>query len=293
MEIKIMIDILKKYWWVILLIISAPILINYLILKPAIFKFIGKDTDWLNFWGAYIGTILSSFIAFYVLHKQLIQNQNENENNRKLQINILNYQQKNQWLTELKVKLAEYYKSFSFNDINAIADRILTKETNVIIQIKETRASLKQIIDSFNIADFSKGIMFSNELTKEESKFIAKLKSYSGEFCALLEDIDWYMFEVYGHTGGDDMLKDMYVEETKSYQQEEHTHISQSRRIWDIIIEYDYKITSKNKEIISTRMKEAMLNIKADDIQKTIVALIDFEQETINNILRKKNDTEQ
>lgn len=51
MEIKIMIDILKKYWWVILLIISAPILINYLILKPAIFKFIGKDTDWLNFWG--------------------------------------------------------------------------------------------------------------------------------------------------------------------------------------------------------------------------------------------------
>lgn len=288
-----MIDILKKYWWVILLIISAPILINYLILKPAIFKFIGKDTDWLNFWGAYIGTILSSFIAFYVLHKQLIQNQNENENNRKLQINILNYQQKSQWLTELKVKLAEYYKSFSFNDINAIADRILTKETNVIIQIKETRASLKQIIDSFNIADFSKGIMFSNELTKEESKFIAKLKSYSGEFCALLEDIDWYMFEVYGHTGGDDMLKDMYVEETKSYQQEEHTHISQSRRIWDIIIEYDYKITSKNKEIISTRMKEAMLNIKADDIQKTIVALIDFEQETINNILRKKNDTEQ
>lgn len=288
-----MIDILKKYWWVILLIISAPILINYLILKPAIFKFIGKDTDWLNFWGAYIGTILSSFIAFYVLHKQLIQNQNENENNRKLQINILNYQQKSQWLTELKVKLAEYYKSFSFNDINAIADRILTKETNVIIQIKETRASLKQIIDSFNIADFSKGIMFSNELTKEESKFIAKLKSYSGEFYALLEDIDWYMFEVYGHTGGDDMLKDMYVEETKSYQQEEHTHISQSRRIWDIIIEYDYKITSKNKEIISTRMKEAMLNIKADDIQKTIVALIDFEQETINNILRKKNDTEQ
>lgn len=288
-----MIDILKKYWWVILLIISAPILINYLILKPAIFKFIGKDTDWLNFWGAYIGTILSSFIAFYVLHKQLIQNQNENENNRKLQINILNYQQKSQWLTELKVKLAEYYKSFSFNDINAIVDRILTKETNVIIQIKETRASLKQIIDSFNIADFSKGIMFSNELTKEESKFIAKLKSYSGEFCALLEDIDWYMFEVYGRTGGDDMLKDMYVEETKSYQQEEHTHISQSRRIWDIIIEYDYKITSKNKEIISTRMKEAMLNIKADDIQETIVALIDFEQETINNILRKKNDTEQ
>lgn len=281
-----MIDILKKYWGVILLIISVPIIINCLILKPAIFKFVGKDTDWLNFWGAYIGTVLSSCIAFYVLHKQLSQNNNENENNRTLQINILKYQQKTQWLTELKTKLAEYYKSFSFNDINAIANRMLTKETIAYIQIKETRVSLKQIIDSFNIADFSKGIMFSNELTKEEINILEKLKSYSDEFCALLEDFDWYMYEVFALNGNDDSLKEMYKNKTKKYQQEEHTHISKSRRIWDIIIEYDYKITSKNKAIISTRIKEAMQNIKADDIQKTIVELLDYEQEKINKIIQ-------
>lgn len=281
-----MIDILKKYWWVILLIISVPIIINCLILKPAIFKFVGKDTDWLNFWGAYIGTVLSSCIAFYVLHKQLSQNQNENKNNRNLQINILKYQQKSQWLTELKTKLAEYYKSFSLNDINAIANRMLTKETIAYIQIKETRASLKQIIDNFNVADFSKGIMFSNQLTKEESNIIEKLKSYSDEFCALIEDLDWYVFEVYGHNGSDDTLRRMYESKTKKYQQEEHTHISKSRRIWDIIIEYDYKISSKNKEIISTRMEEAMRNIKADNIQKTILELLDYEQEKINKIIQ-------
>ncbi len=289
-----MIDIVKKYWLVILLVIIAPISINYFILKPAFFEFVGKDTDWLNFWGAYIGTVLSSFIAFYVLHKQLNQNQNENDNNRRLQINILHYQQKSQWLTELKIKLAEYYKSFSFNDMNEIADRILIKETNASMQIKEVRASLKQIIDRFGIADFSKGIMFSNKLTKEEGDFIAKLKSYSDEFCALLEDIDWYMFEVFGHNGGDDLLRGMYVNKTKEYQQEKHTHISQGQRIWDIIIEFNYQITSKNKEIISTRMKEAMQYIEADDIQKTISDLIDYEQETINKILRREeNGTEQ
>lgn len=281
-----MIDILKKYWWVILLIISVPIIINCLILKPAMFKFVGKDTDWLNFWGAYIGTVLSSCIAFYVLHKQLSQNQNENENNRTLQINILKYQQKSQWLTELKIKLAEYYKAFSFNDINAIADRILAKETYANIQIKEVRASLKQVIDGFNIADFSKGVMFSKELTQEEIDFLEKLKSYSDEFCALIEDLDWYVFEVYGHNGSDDTLRRMYESKTKKYQQEEHTHISQSRRIWDIIIECDYKISSKNKEIISIRMKEAMWNIKADDIQKTILELLDYEQEKINKIIQ-------
>ena len=69
---------LKKYWWAFLVLIIAPVLINYLILKPAFFNFVGKDTDWLGFWGAYIGTILSSVIAFYVLYKQLEQNHNEN-----------------------------------------------------------------------------------------------------------------------------------------------------------------------------------------------------------------------
>ena len=287
MEGKVMKDILKKYWFIILLIIIAPICINYFILKPAIFEFVGKDTDWLNFWGAYIGTVLSSCIAFYVLHKQLSQNQNENENNRTLQINILKYQQKSQWLIELKIKLAEYYKSFSFNDINAIASRILTKETNINIQIKETRASLKQIIDNFNLADFSKGLIFSNKLIKEEKDYLDKLKSYSDEFCALLEDLDWYIYEVYGYNGGDVLLKKLYEEKTINYQKEEHTHISQSRRIWEIIIEKDYRITSLNKEIISTRMKEALQYIDPDDIRKTIVELIDFEQNTIDNILKK------
>lgn len=49
---------LKKYWWAFLVLIIAPILINYLILKPAFFNFVGKDTDWLGFWGAYILSLI-------------------------------------------------------------------------------------------------------------------------------------------------------------------------------------------------------------------------------------------
>lgn len=86
------IKFLKKYWWVILAVVLAPLIINVLILWPAFFCFVGEDTDWLGFWGAYIGTILSSVIAFYVLHKQLEQNHTENCNNRELQISILEYQ---------------------------------------------------------------------------------------------------------------------------------------------------------------------------------------------------------
>lgn len=257
----------KKYWWAILIVIIAPVLINYLILKPAFFNFVGKDTDWLGFWGAYIGTILSSVIAFYVLHKQLEQNQKENKSNRELQIDILKYQQKSQWLTELKVKLAEYYKAFSFNDVNAIGDNILVKSIRLSEQIKDARTSLKLIMDNFNIADFSKGILFPKDLDSRETELLAKLKSYSNELSSLLEDLDWYLFSVFGHNGGDSMLRKMYIDKTNAYKQEIHSHESESRRIWEVIEEYDYKVSGYNGKIIATRMKEASDNLKPEDIQ--------------------------
>lgn len=282
----------KKYWWAILIVIIAPILINYLILKPAFFNFVGKDTDWLGFWGAYIGTILSSVIAFYVLHKQLEQNQKENKSNRELQIDILKYQQKSQWLTELKVKLAEYYKAFSFNDVNAIGDNILVKSIRLSEQIKDARTSLKLIMDNFNIADFSKGILFPKDLDSRETELLAKLKSYSNELSSLLEDLDWYLFSVFGHNGGDSMLRKMYIDKTNAYKQEIHSHESESRRIWEVIEEYDYKVSGYNGKIIATRMKEASDNLKPEDIQKTITELIDYEQDIINKIIATNNATE-
>lgn len=283
---------LKKYWWAFLVLIIAPVLINYLILKPAFFNFVGKDTDWLGFWGAYIGTILSSVIAFYVLHKQLEQNQKENKSNRELQIDILKYQQKSQWLTELKVKLAEYYKAFSFNDVNAIGDNILVKSIRLSEQIKDARTSLKLIMDNFNIADFSKGILFPKDLDSRETELLAKLKSYSNELSSLLEDLDWYLFSVFGHNGGDSMLRKMYIDKTNAYKQEIHSHESESRRIWEVIEEYDYKVSGYNGKIIATRMKEASDNLKPEDIQKTITELIDYEQDIINKIIATNNATE-
>lgn len=284
-------EFLKAYWWAILIVIIAPVLINYLILKPAFFNFVGKDTDWLGFWGAYIGTVLSSVIAFYVLHKQLEQNQNENKSNRDLQIGILKYQQKSQWLTELKVKLAEYYEAYSFNDVNAIGDNILVRSIRLSEQIKDARTSLKLIMDNFNIADFSKGILFPKDLDSRETELLGELKFYSDEFCSLLEDLDWYLFSVFGHNGGDSMLREMYIDKTNAYKQESHSHESKSRRIWEVIEEYDYKITSNNKKIIATRMKEARKNLKPEDIQKTITELIDYEQDIINKIIATNNAT--
>lgn len=291
METCLMKNLLKKYWYVILIFILIPIIINCLILKPALFKFVGEDTDWLGFWGTYIATILSSIIAFYVLHKQLDQNQKENENNRQLQINILKYQQQSQWLTELKVKLTEYYNAFNLNDVNAIADRMLVRETDVIKQIKEIKLELKKIIEKFYIADFSKGILFSNEIKEQEIVYLTKLKLFSDEFYALLKDFDWYISTVFGYIGNDEILKEQFIKKTKKYQDEPHPHTSNSRRMWEIIEEYEYKIVSKNKYIIAKRMSEATEYLDLKEIQKSIVELIDYENHIINKLITKEDDT--
>ena len=117
------------------------------------------------------------------------------------------------------------------------------------------------------------------------------MKFYSDEFCSLLEDLDWYLFSFFGHNGGDSMLREMYIDKTNAYKQESHSHESKSRRIWEVIEEYDYKITSNNKKIIATRMKEARKNLKPEDIQKTITELIDYEQDIINKIIATNNAT--
>ena len=80
---------------IILVAILLPFIINGLILLPSKFKFVGDDVDWLTFWGGYIGAIISAGVAFVILAIQYKQNQKENYENRNLQINVIEYQQKN------------------------------------------------------------------------------------------------------------------------------------------------------------------------------------------------------
>ena len=86
---------IKKYWWIVIIILVLPIGINYILLRPTPFSIpmVGKDTDWLSFWSGYLGAILSSGVAFIILAIQYKQNNDENKTNRKIQINSIIYQQ--------------------------------------------------------------------------------------------------------------------------------------------------------------------------------------------------------
>lgn len=68
---------IKKYWWVLLIAfvaIVAPLVMNWIILKPQKFQVVGDGTHWLGFWVTYISAI-ASFAMVFITWRSLRQMQ--------------------------------------------------------------------------------------------------------------------------------------------------------------------------------------------------------------------------
>ena len=160
--------VLKKYWWVLIVAIVAPIILNFVLLCPAITPIVGNNVEWLSFWGGYLGAIISSSISFIILAIQYKQNHNENETNRQLQINILNYQQETQWLNSLRKACADFIISIDTNELKEISYKLQSSKEDVFLY---TRIPCDRISKAaVNLAMFSQsnvsGIQKINKATK-------------------------------------------------------------------------------------------------------------------------------
>ena len=274
----------KKYiyaWIIIAIILATPIIINWLILEPSFFEYIGTGVDWLSFWGGYIGAIISAGVAFAILHIQRKDNEKQNEANRTLQINVLKHQQKTQWLNELKGKCLEYYLGF---DINALID--FKGSINIFATTqKDSFDTLKELCEKKNSSAFSFGLMFPPQeyLDEKEYGFLATLKDYSNIYNVVLFDIIWLcqLIEKNIDIGSCDKQIELHRNDCKLKWGKESKAIEYFENGPTNLLEIaDSKIFYKNaiNYCITT-------NINIEDVQKTLVALIDYEQEVINRIL--------
>lgn len=274
----------KKYiyaWIIIAIILATPIIINWLILEPSFFEYIGTGVDWLSFWGGYIGAIISAGVAFAILHIQRKDNEKQNEENRTLQINVLKHQQKTQWLNELKGKCLEYYLGF---DINALIDFKGSINISATTQ-KDSFDTLKVLCEKKNSSAFSFGLMFPPQeyLDEKEYEFLATLKDYSNIYNVALFDIVWLcqLIEKNIDIGSCDKQIELHRNDCKLKWGKESKAIEYFENgPINLFESADSKIFYKNaiNYCITT-------NINIEDVQKTLVALIDYEQELINRIL--------
>jgi len=128
---------------IVVVIVLFPILLNLITTTQSLVQNIaGKTNDWIQFWGSYAGSLITSGIALVILFMQMKQNHQENERNRKLQ----QYQQKMQWLNDMRTACIENIYSYNVNDLIQAANTMQGSVPNLYEAYKHTDAIIFRLV---------------------------------------------------------------------------------------------------------------------------------------------------
>lgn len=285
----------KKYWWLILITFITPIILNIIMIQPVIFSIAGNDSSWLGFWGSYIGSILSSSIAIFILYKQQEQNHKENEDNRKLQLSVIEYNHELEKLRDLRSALIDFQVSFDYIEITKIAERFIDGHYG-----EEEYIRLKNLVRDIDEKSFKAttilDLMSSSIYVKN---FNLLYNNIYNSYCLIIDDFFSFF----------DLLKDLpknnserysYVKQVlKSWQQVNNKHeqtidkipgFIKQRSFYDIIVDLNsYNDLDKHApEIVKERLLETLKDSALKEQLKDIIAKILIEEQNrIYKILHK------
>ncbi len=177
-----------------------------------LFPITGDSSSWLGFWGSYIGAVLSSAIALYILYKQNQQNHVENIANRNLQLSVIKYNQELDKLRDLRTALVDFQASFDYLEINNIASKFIDGHYG-----EEERARLKYLVRDIDEKGF-KATLLLDLMPKSDSvnKFNLIYNNLYNSYGLILGDFSSFL----------DLMQDLpknkaekkdYVEENLKY----------------------------------------------------------------------------
>lgn len=262
-----------------IIILIIPIIINKVILLPAMFDVIGEGTDWLSFWGAYLGSIISAAVAFIILCIQKGENEKQNKTNRQLQFNILKYQQEQSYLNDFIVISSKLIAIINPLEIKTICKKLRPDNVN---QIENEILTYLNKIRRLEL-EFSLNI---SETDNKQEKLGSNAKEIVGKFANALIEIQHFLtiIEVCPIPVNYDILKEIVLEPKNS-------RISES--VKEYIINYKPNETDNLKleylwegiisSILDTVAKES------DNLCKIIKDFVSVERNRINNILIKES----
>lgn len=111
----------KLDWFILVILLISPILINYIVLGVSVGATINGSIDG---WLGYYGTLIGSIITMFVLYRTRAWNKDDNEDTRKTQNNFLKYQVKQVWLEGLRKQLDANYRVLNFQETMIAANNI-------------------------------------------------------------------------------------------------------------------------------------------------------------------------
>lgn len=261
-----------------------PVGINYILLKTTPFSIpiVGEDTDWLSFWGGYLGAIISTGAAFIILYiqrkdneRQNAYNRSQNKSNRQLQLNILQYQQEYQWYKELKVSCIDYYNAFDQNDIINLCNLINEKKS---VSLSEASKLLESLIDKNNKVTFQLEFQFSKNKDEEEIRLLKKLEGYNLVYMALIYDAQYIIRQFKKN----DEVYSLYDRIDEYKKRNTIPQITTNRIV--TILEQSVYYPGVQTEILN-KLFAARKNFSPQLIKETLSELIKYEEEKINKII--------
>ena len=170
------------YWIIPLITILAPIGINKILLQPAFTEIVGEDTDWLTFWGNYLGGVIPALGAFVILYIQRRDNEKqnaenreanaiENEENRKTQNKIMLYQISTQNLHLFKESCLALLDAYNYNRFVQICNLFIQQKKSPLEQIRIGFMEINKAHRSFLMNFIPSAPKMGKLIEKEEELF--------------------------------------------------------------------------------------------------------------------------
>ena len=285
---------IKEYFIQLLLIIATPLIINTLMVQPILFPITGDSSSWLSFWGSYIGAVLSSAIALYILYKQNQQNHTENIANRNLQLSVIKYNQELDKLRDLRTALVDFQASFDYMEITNIASKFIDGHF-----CEEERARLKYLVRDIDEKGFKATLLLDlmsssnsvNEFNLVYNKIYNRYGLILGDFSSfldLMQDLPQSKAEKRAY-----IEKQLNVWETYDKQQEEKvinkiSGFTPPKSINEIIKSHgNYEnIEEEASNIVKERLLETIEDSSLkENLKKCIQKILSEEQNRIYTIL--------
>lgn len=162
---------------VILIAIVVPFVINFLILGPALFPTVGTPTDWLAFWGCYLGGMFAAIVGFVTLYYS------GKRQNLELQISY-----KQSELHVLRNQLAECVSLFDFSRLCTITLYMedFSKYNDVLKSLEEYHNLLATRVNYW-------GVMYANQNhTVAQQRFQEQYEECIQQFVQQMTDLEKY-----------------------------------------------------------------------------------------------------
>ena len=271
----------KLDWFILVILLISPILINYIVLGVSVGATINGSIDG---WLGYYGTLIGSIITMFVLYRTRAWNKDDNEDTRKTQNNILKYQVKQVWLEGLRKQLDANYRVLNFQETMIAANNITNGDC------LKAMGYLMNLNKDIEMQGYSFDLYLSGDnLNENEIEYISCYQHVLKQYGEYVNDLILICGIKIRISQGDNNIVS-YINDSIAYYnelQKINLDVFPSNFIKDLEIKLDSNCTFQELEKIcaSRIMDIGFIHSEKSNLQKATNKLLKFEENEIQKIL--------